>query len=219
MSNIKDYRTDELKHYVIANLLILFLIHNKLNFSSNEDVIYFSTIINLLNIAIVISALYVFIFLSDSLFSSDLKFKLLYLGSPKPGEIIFTKLLTKTNDMRFSNEFVQQKYHIIYENMPKNKQKNRTYQNQQWYKIYSLNKTAEMVSISAKEFRLCRDMYISTISLLLIYLISCFGLRILNFRHIYCIYLLIMIFLTNWAARTKGKRWVYNAIAYDLTKL
>lgn len=218
MSNIKDYRTDELKHYVIANLLILLLIHNKLNFSSNEDVIYFSAIINLLNIAIVMSTLYVFVFLSDSLFSSDLKFKLLYLGSLKPGEIIFTKLLTKTNDMRFSNEIVRQKYHTIYENMPKNKQENRAYQNQQWYKIYSPNKTAEMVSISAKEFRLCRDMYISTISLLLIYLISCFGLKVLNFTHTYCTYLLIMIFLTNWAARTKGKRWVYNAIAYDLTK-
>lgn len=218
MSDFKEYRNNELKYYVVANLLVLILLHFKsfLESISVDGISSFVTIVNLLSIVTTSSVIYVFSLILDSMFSGDLKFKLVYLWSNMPGETIFTKIQNKDTDIRFSNVDAQNKYKDIYAAMPTNKVKLKAFQNQQWYKIYHKYKAVDMVAVSAREFRLCRDLFISTFSLLVLYIVFLLVLNIVEFSPVFLLYMLIMLIFTDIATRVKGRKWVYNVIAHDI---
>lgn len=215
---MKSYREKELKNYVIAIILIYILSVNGIsNLISSEGTNIISFVVELLNLAIVSSSIYSFVFILDSIYSGKIKMKLVYLVWPEPGQVIFEKIKHK-KDMRFSITDVETHYKDIYDNLPEKTKERHLFENQQWYKIYHQYKTVDMVAVSGKDYRLCRDIYIATINITLIYLLLCTLSDIVIFNYNFILLLLFMLIFTNIAARNKGHEWVYNAIAYDITE-
>lgn len=136
----------------------------------------------------------------------------------EPGQVIFDYIQEEKNDMRFSNDDVKTYYGNVYAQMPEDKKERKIYQNQQWYHIYHQHRDVEMVMTSAKDFRLCRDIFISTINIFIIYIILCMISEMVKVNIYYIVFLTIMIVVSNIATRNKGKRWVYNVIAHDISE-
>lgn len=216
---MKNYRDNELKSYVIATILMYFITTNGISGILNkDDISILQFIINLLNVAIISSSIYAFVFVLDSVYGSDLKRTLVFLFTDEPGQTIFDSIKTKKSDIRFSNIDVENYYKDIFAQMPEDKKGRKIYQNQQWYHIYHQYRDIEMVTTSAKDFRLCRDIFISTINIFLIYITLCIISEIVLFNIYYIGFLIIMIIISNIATRNKGKRWVYNVIAHDISE-
>lgn len=216
---MKDYRESELKSYVIATILVYFIAVNGINGILNvEEISILQFIIQLLNAAIISSSIYAFIFVLDSVYGSDLKRKLVFLFTDEPGQIIFDTIRETKGDIRFSTADIEKYYKNIYQQMPEDEKGKRIYQNQEWYHIYHRYRDVEMVKTSAKDYRLCRDIFISTLNILIIYLALCVMSKIVEFNIYYIGFLVIMIIVSNVATRNKGKRWVYNVIAHDLSE-
>lgn len=156
-------------------------------------------------------------FVFDSLFSSQLKDILLYLGFTKmPGATIFTRIQEKSlRDVRINIDDAQSHYKEIIENMPSEKEKQR-YQNSKWYSIYVIHKEEVRVLSVHRDFLLCRDLYTTTVSLAVLTIIM-MGVSLLPFSWIVLGYLLIMLAITNIAAHNKANRFVNTVIAADLT--
>lgn len=139
MNDIKDYRNNELKNYVIGNILLV------LYFSSIFDNLFTLDINSNLNIwktliesALVSSIIYIYVFLLDSLIPGDIKQKVAYFHIGKlPGYTIFTKMKQNNKDDRFTHADIVKKYASIYSNMPVGKKEKGKYENAQWYKIYN----------------------------------------------------------------------------------
>ena len=163
------------------------------------------------------SCIYMFVFISDALFSSQTKDKIVSLFGliKKPAHSIFSKIKENGTDERFLKEDVIKLYKNIYDNMPTVKAQNATYQNANWYKIYFKYRDAEMIYSSQRDYLLCRDMFIVTISLGTIYILSIVT-NIFEFNKSYTCFLVIMLFVTLLATHIKARRFVYNVIAYDL---
>lgn len=215
---MKSYRENELKHYVIAVILMYFVVVNGITtFIKIDDTNTIKFIAEIFEIAIISSSIYAFVFVLDSIYSGELKRKLVFIWMREPGMVIFEKIKKSTKDMRFAKTDVDVYYKNIYDNMPEDKKGKKIYQNQQWYSIYHNYKEVEMVVTSAKDYRLCRDIYIATINIIMVYLFLCFTSDIVMFNCKYITFLFFLLFCTNIATRNKGKKWVYNVVAYDLT--
>lgn len=215
---MKSYRDKELKNYIIANVLVYILLNNNVvGTLSVEFVSSLQFFAELLNLAVVSSSIYIFAFVLDSVYSGDFKRKLVYIATPEPGQVIFDKILK--NNTRFSTKDAKGCYKEIYKLMPSKKNEIRVYQNQNWYRIYHKYKSVEMVSVAAKDFRLCRDMFISTLNILIIYIVLCFIADSVSFSWYYLGFLFIMLIISNIAARNKGRKWVYNVIAHDISEM
>ena len=216
---MKDYRQSELKMYCVALILIYFLI-------SGRDVAFMEAmqgqgtlelVMGLLDCAVVSSAIYIFIYVLDSAYGGDLKWRLVYLFCPKPGEEIFTCISGRKDDTRFSQKDVQAFYGDILAAAGRlSKEERRSYENQQWYQIYHQYRDVEMVETVATDSRLCRDIFVATINTILLYLILSLWAKVMIWDCRYLLFLLCVLVLSNIAARRKGKKWVYNVIAYDL---
>ncbi|EOS58198.1 hypothetical protein C814_02440 [Anaerotruncus sp. G3(2012)] len=216
---MKNYRDKELKGYVIATILIYFIAVNGINsIIDKENPNVLQLIANLLNISIVSSSIYAFVFALDSFYGSDLKRRLVFLLTSEPGQTIFDTIKKVKNDMRFSNADVEKYYENIYSQMPQDKRERSAFQNQQWYHIYHQHRDVEMITTSAKDFRLCRDIFISSINILIIYVLLCKTSKTVEFNACYIKFLVLMIIISNIATRNKGKKWVYNVIAYDISE-
>lgn len=216
---MKNYRDSELKSYVIAAILMYFIVINGISGILNvEELSILQFVIELLNVALISSSIYAFVFVLDSVYGSDLKRTLVFLFTDEPGQIIFDTIKKRKSDIRFSNNDVEKYYKDIYAQMPKDRKGKKVYQNQQWYHIYHQYRDVEMVTTSAKDFRLCRDIFISTINIFIIYIVLCFISEIVEFNKYYIGFLIIMIIISNIATRNKGKRWVYNVIAHDISE-
>lgn len=216
---MKSYRENELKAYVIATILVYFLVENTFwSVITAESLSTIQLVATLLELAIVSSSIYAFVFVLDSVYSSDLKRRLVFLGTPEPGQVIFDKIESNHNDIRFSNLDAKRCYKGLYDNRPQNEKEKRIYENQQWYLIYHRYKTVEMVAASAKDFRLCRDIFIATINIFLVYLILCLISDVVSFNRFYVFFLIIMMLVSNIAARNKASKWVYNVIAHDISE-
>lgn len=218
LKNIKDYRENELKYYVIANLLVCLLMHGILN-SDVYSLKLYQQIISLLGVTILSSVIFIFTLLTDSMISSDVKTKLTKLYFFRLyGSKIFSEIVKNNKDNRFLTERALEKYKDIYSNMPKEKSKKAKFENDEWYQIYDKHRVAPMVFISNRDYLLMRDMYISTIILLTMYLISTFLFSWFNLNIEYVLYLLVMISCTLIATHIKSKRFVCNVIAFDLNE-
>lgn len=216
---MKNYRDNELKSYVVAAILMYFITTNGISGILNkDDISILQFVIDLLNVAIISSSIYAFVFVLDSVYGSDLKRTLVFLFTDEPGQTIFDSIKKKKSDIRFSNTDVEKYYKSIFAQMPEDKKGRKIYQNQQWYHIYHQYRDIEMVTTSAKDFRLCRDIFIATINIFLIYITLCIISEIILFNIYYIGFLIIMIIISNIATRNKGKRWVYNVIAHDISE-
>lgn len=214
---MKSYRENELKHYVIAVILMYFVVVNGVNsFINSGDTNTIKFIAEIFEIAIISSSIYAFVFVLDSIYSGKLKRKLVFAWMREPGMLIFEQIEKAKNDIRFTQTDVKKYYSDIYANMPENRKENKVYQNQQWYSIYHNYKDVEMVAASAKDYRLCRDIYIATINILIVYLFLCLASDIVIFNCRYIMFLIFLLVCTNIATRNKGKKWVYNVVAYDV---
>lgn len=216
---MKNYRDSELKSYVIATILVYFIVVNGISGILNKEYIsILQLVIELLNVAVISSSIYAFVFVLDSVYGSDLKRNLVFLFTDEPGQTIFDVIREQKSDIRFSNTNIEKYYENIYSQMPQDKKEKKIYQNQQWYHIYHQHRDIEMVTASAKDFRLCRDIFISTINIFIIYIVLCVISEIVELNIYYIGFLTIMIIISNIATRNKGKRWVYNVIAHDISE-
>ena len=194
MGDIKDYRDKELKLYALANILVIIYIEK------------------------IITILYIFVLLSDSLFSESMKNRIVYFWGHLPGETVFSRLKNEVRDIRFTQQQVLEQYKNIYENMPNDCKSRYRYENSEWYAIYNKYRDNKMVYNSNRDYLICRDMATSTVVILLLYFIFSVVLKLIPFKLGCVIYLIVMFFVTNIATRTKGERMVNNVIICDLQK-
>lgn len=218
MNNLKDYREKELTWYVITNVSILILLSGMFIIDISKDGIeLFKLILDILNTTIIFAVIFCFILVTDSLFSSKIKLSLLYVCfSRLPGETIFSDMRSKNIDERFTKEQAITKYSQIYENLPTILKERYRFENSKWYSIYNKHRDVTMIAISNRDYLLCRDIYFSTLSMIVLYALLTFAFNILVLDYRYILYLFAMLVLTNIATRYKGKRFVCNVIAIDI---
>jgi len=200
--------------FIVANIFVLIALSplriDEYYYQLNTAQVF----IELIDKALLYSAIYVFSFLADSLFTGELKMRLLYFGKSSPGEEAFSYLKNGNGDHRFSTQRLFERYNVIYENIPKDEKARRAYENDHWYQIYNRYRDVSMIYNSNRDYLLCRDLYISTLIIVICYSISCCVLSLFSYECIF--YLLAMIIGTNVASRVKGRRLINNVIAYDL---
>ena len=219
MIDIKDYRNNELKNYVIGNILLV------LYFSGMFDKIFSQDINSNLNIwgiviesALISSIIYIYVFLLDSMIPGDIKQKIAYFHIGKlPGYTIFTKMKEGEKDDRFTQADVMKKYSQIYTNMPVNKKEREKYENAQWYKMYKDCRNEYKILIANRDFLLCRDITIITMMLLILYFILT-SLKIIVFSKIIAIIIVVELIVSNISMRGKARRLAYNVISEDIYK-
>ena len=215
MSNIKNYRNKELIWYIIAQILLIITFQT-------QDIIYIEfdkwqkLMVTIASSTIISSLIGVFSFIFDSMFDDQLKYKCLYLGMRRPGERIFEDIKNNNKDIRYTKENAMKVYSEIYEHMPSEADKKRTYQNSQWYKIYHRHTTVPMISNSHKDYLLCRDIYIATVVVLIMYIVLYFLLKNITFSWQLIVFESILLIATNIAARQRARRFVANVIAHDI---
>lgn len=223
MDNIKDYRENELKQYVIANLLIVVVFSNLLQqVFQSEDNLY-SSIVKTISFSFITSVIYIYVFILDGLVPSTTKDLCVFFRKNKlPGFTIFTDIKDgKVEDMRFSKEKILKFYKETYKEMEQytvNSDKLKKFENQKWYELYVANKESKMIVLSQRDYLLTRDMYISTITIVILYLFFSKAVVMVNFNIYIFIYFLVMIVITNILSRIKAKRYVLNVIALSVYK-
>lgn len=215
MSNIKDYRNKELLWFIIAQIFIIVIFQNPdiLNFNFNE---WQETLIRIVSSTVFSSIIGVFSFVFDAMFSDELKYKWLYFGMRRPGEMVFESIKNNHNDFRYTKEKALEAYKEIYENMPKSKADQKAYENDQWYQIYSKHRNVSMIFNSHRDYLLCRDIYFATIVIIIFYVLLSILLNGVTLSWRLLILEGALLMASNIASRQRGKRFVANVIAYDL---
>lgn len=219
MTDIKDYRNNELKNYVIGNILLVLYFSGMLSKFFSEDI---NDNLNIWSIAIksalISSIIYIYVFLLDSMIPGDIKQKIAYFHIGKlPGYTIFTKMKQSVRDNRFTQSDVMKKYDEIYANMPIDRKEREKYENAQWYKLYKDCKNESKILISNRDFLLSRDITIITLMLLIIYL-TLVGLKIMVFSKIIVEIIVGELIVSNVSMRGKARRLAYNVISEDIYK-
>jgi len=219
LSNLKDYREKELRWYLLANLFIFLLMHNVFNIQEIENIEFVEACISITSSIAFSAVLYLYTLLVESLFSSKTKdFFLNFSIFHLPGQKVFSTIKKKCNDYRFTQEQVLNKYLGVYTQMPSRKKERYSYENARWYEIYHIHRENSMVEVSHRDYLLSRDIYISTLSIIFIYVISTRLFDFFPFNMEYFIYLFFMLVVMNIGTYQKSKRFVYNVIALDLQK-
>lgn len=218
MDDIKNYRDKELKLYALANIFVIIYIEKIITIEglidSNDKLM--TLLVTVLNSALFLSILYIFVLLFDSLFSANMKTRIIYFWGHLPGETVFSRMKNKVNDMRFTQNQVLEQYKTIYENMPILRTDRYKYENSVWYGIYNKYRENKMVYNSNRDYLICRDMVSSTVVILILYTIFSVVMELIPFKMECIIYLLVMYFVTNIATRVKGERMVNNVIICDI---
>lgn len=242
MNNVKDYRKDELKYYVIGNifLVILFLGNfsgvsdSKFNFNScpQNNELLITVISWLLKTGFVVSIGYVFIYLVDAAFSESFKKKLCNRLTKRSklyyGKIFLDVKEDNFKDKRFTLDQARKKYnneYTILETLTTDEKKKVS--NSFWYRIFFNHINEPTVFITYRDYLLCRDLVVLTILLLPMYLLciflfywltkqDCCKLSFTLFMSLLC--WVFELVLSKKALRAKQKRLAYNVIAVDIHK-
>lgn len=220
MSGLKDYRDNELKYYVIGNILLILFLSGTLNELLAKELNDIMDIISVvIQSALFSSIIYIYVFLFDSIIPGNNKQKIAYLFFGKlPGYTIFSDMKKKLKDDRFTWNDVENKYKEIYENMPQDTNEKQKYENAKWYGIYRKHEKAERVNAANKDFLLCRDMTIISLLLIGVYFIGSVILGFLNYNSLIIKILFFELVLADIAMRSKALRLAYNVIAEDIYK-
>ena len=218
--DLKDYRKKEIPMLLLGNILVLlyFLKIFDVTQISKDNMEWINLIFTILNSTILSSVLYIFTIVLDGIFSDKIKYKLLYLFFGKmPGEVVFSEIKKNNKDIRFSYEDLYKNHPEIYDNMPSEIKAQRKYENKEWYKLLKKHQSKDMVFQSHRDSLMLRDMYCNNILVLIMYLVLSGGFGVLKFSLHYIIFVILLTVLLNIAARNKGKRFVYNVIASDMS--
>lgn len=223
MKNIKDYRENELRNYVIANLLITVIFTDTLNQVFLSDDSLTQSVIKTISFTFIASIIYIFVFILDGLIPSSYKDRLIFLRKNQlPGFSIFTDIKSnKISDIRFSKEKILKAHKEIYRELDSFQSRSeeiRKFENGKWYELYILNKESEMISTSQRDYLLTRDMYISTISIAILYVFFSQVADLVDFNGSVFLYFLVMIIVTNIVTRVKVRKFVLNVIALSIYK-
>lgn len=222
MAELKDYRNVELKYYALANVLIVMLLYKSTLFYVFKETISLESIITqLISAGLLSSIIYVYIFILDSIIPSQLKNKICYLFFLKqPGFSIFTNIRNGKVDARFTKEDAETNYSDIYakiDNEP-DKVEKASIENRCWYRIYRKYSEDNMIFTSHRDYLLCRDLCIVSIFILLFYILACYFLSV-RIKGNVIIFFLLEILFTDITFLFRGKRFAYNVIALDLSKI
>lgn len=218
MESLKTYRNNELKWFLVANVLFMMLT-TKL-FTFNEENLLNQAVANIeriISISIFSTTVYVFTFIIDSIIPANLKVFLVFLWKKKPSATIFSQILNNCKDDRFNIEKAKTKYKGIYDKIKKEKQFSKD-QTPLWYEIYNKYRDNPIVYGSNRDYLLLRDLHSQVIVLIIIYIMLIFTTRIIPFSINYLIYLFVILVLLNVGARIQGNRMVYTVIALDLNE-
>lgn len=215
MNNIKDYRSKELLWYIIAQVLLVIIFQNSNILKLDSDKLK-ELMMATVSSTLFSSVIGVISFVFNSMFSDELKYKLLYFGSNRPGECVFENIKNNHSDFRYTKERAMDAYKEIYENMPNDKKLKKAYQNDQWYKIFSKHQDFITVSNSHRDYLLCRDIYFATIMVIFFYILISILLVEVTFSWKLLVFEFVLLLVSNVATRQRGKRFVSNVIARDL---
>ena len=217
--DIKDYREKELKHFVLGNVLLILvgtgLIQSIIQ-ALNENNSWHA-FAGLVNSSIISAIIYIFVFVVDSVVPSTIKERIIWPFGGVPGSTIFSEIMLKNRDERFSEDDAKIAYSEIYDKIEAETdiRKRNIIQNKSWYKIYQKHESQAQVYVSHRDFLLCRDMSVMTIWIVIGFEI--FSLYIGTGLLSGLTAVFIIEFLIIWiATRVKGKRFAYNVIAKDL---
>ena len=216
--NIKDYRENELKIFVIANILVVLCLIGTITFDGViEENSYMKLIITIINSGLFSSIIYAMVIVCDCMISNHIKKIIVFLWSPMPGETIFTDIKDKTKDLRFTTYDVIKAYSEIYDNMPSEKKSRRQYENSKWYKLLRQHESEKKVLIAHRDYLMCRDMSTTTILMIIVYIILSMVMKLITFDKKAIIYLLGVYIVCMRATRVKSKRFVKTVIACDIS--
>lgn len=213
MKNLKEYRDNELKWFLLANILIMIICSDVFSFGDTIDS-WVTGISSILNVTVFSSAIYILTFVFDSVVPSKLKVKLVFWWKTQPSYSIFSDMERKFEDNRFTLDDAKKEYAKIYE-IIKNKPKDYD-QTPFWYEIYNCHRDNTIVFGSNRDYLLLRDMHAQTIMLLLAYILLSHMSDIITFSWVYFSYLVFMTLALNIAARVQGKRLMYNVLSIDI---
>jgi hypothetical protein len=219
MTNLKDYRDKELPLFIVANVLLFLVVHKIISFDMSNIPAATKVFAELFESAVLSAIAFGFILVTECLFTSGLKDKLLFLFGlfKQPGSTIFTKIMERNPDNRFSFQNVKDKYPKLYDELPKDNKAKLRYENEQWYSIYNQNRDVSMIHHSQRDWLLCRDIYISVLLMIVMYAIAALA-DFIAFNGCYLGFLIAVLVITNIGANRKAARFSFNVIAYDLTK-
>ena len=219
MSNLDNYRQNEVKMFVVANLLMVLLTTNFFDsFGLNKSDINFvyacSQILKLCSIPTII---YIYVFIAVSCIPTQLKIKLSLFFCNPPGFSVFTDIKRRDLDIRFTSNQAREKYKSIYTKIQEIQDVNELekFENSCWYKIYQQYRTIPKIYYAQRDFLICRDITLTALIMFFNILISSQIFEIQNVK----ISLFIMIFeyiAGCFATMFNAKRFVYGVIAEDI---
>lgn len=217
--NLKDYREKELKAFVFGNILLILLgtgLIYKIVEPLEIDSIW-KAIAELFGSSILSAIIYIFVFVLDTIVTSDFKYRVAWPIAGLPGNRIFTEIRENNRDDRFTTELALEAYSSVYKmiDAEKDRKKCAKIQNSNWYKLYQKYESVAQVAISQRDFLLCRDMMVMMIWIIIGFMfLSCYLGQGVSCK---LVTVLIIEFLALWrATRVKGRRFAYNVIAKDL---
>lgn len=215
--NIKDYRENELKIFVIANILVVLCLIGTITFDGViEESSYMQLIITIINSGLFSSIIYAMVIVCDCMISNEIKKIIVFWWSPMPGETVFTDIKDNTKDLRFTTSDVIKAYSEIYDNIPSDKKSRRQYENSKWYKLLLKHESENKVLVAHRDYLMCRDMSTMTILMIIVYILLSTILKLIIFDKKAIIYLLVVYIVCMSATRVKSKRFVKTVIACDL---
>ena len=149
---------------------------------------------------------------------SEIKDKIIFFLSGRPGNTIFESVLKPGADYRFTIDDARAKYRDVYRELNQiNGQNNKeAYQNSMWYSIYQSLETNETVRLSQQDFLLNRDMCIISLVMLTVYIVFSLISGRYPIELNVILWLIAEIIITKLAAMRKAKRFVHNVIAKDI---
>ena len=215
MKILKNYRENEIKWYLLSYLFLVIGINNPALLTTDVDMT--TKVVAVFTSAFFTGAICSLAFVLDSLYSSKVKDLLLFMGFTKiPGSTIFTRISSgKVKDKRIENAMAVKKYEEIILAIPKDKGQREQFENTKWFRLYVKHKDDNSVLSVHRDSLLTRDLYITTISIAVLTGVM-MAVCLIGFNWIICGYLLIMLILTNIAARNKAHRYVNTVIAIDI---
>ena len=215
MKSLKEYRNNELKWYLLANILLMTISSGFFVFGETIES-WVTGISSVLNVTVFSSAIYILTFVFDSVVPSRIKVFLVFLWKRQPSCTIFSDMEQKLEDNRFTLKEAKKKYAKIYEQI--NDEPKKFDQTPLWYEIYNRHRENTIVFGSNRDYLLLRDMHAQTIILMLVYIIIWRMAGNMAFSWKYIIYLTSMVILLNISARVQGKRLMYNVLSVDINQ-
>lgn len=214
---MKEYRYKELTWLATFYSLLFLILSTDMfnNVALMDNTSQF--ILDLLKTICISCIIPLFAFLADCILSTDTKDKILGLFFiRKTGEVVFSRIKNgKFKDNRIDSKTVANKYKEIIDGLPTGSKQKHKYENENWYKIYKRNSDVGSVVQSQKDYLVCRDMFIQSVLIIPVYILSVFVLKNVHFSIEYIVTVLLMSTFINVAAHNKMKRFVFTVIVRD----